>query len=148
MTYYESSSITATATRRDVRPRSIDELNRRTLGTGSPSEYALDGTLLVLSPVPTSDQNGYQMRVTNWRVPTPLSDTADQTAIADYWDRALLRGAQWLAEFDLGYREIAEHTKQDYVSLINERLDDYELNAEDSGHRTQIRTESAMPGRV
>lgn len=84
------------------------------------------------------------LRVTYWQEPTVLSGDSDTTVLGPYWDRVLLRGAQWLLEYDLGFRELAVLTRQEYVSMINEKYDEYELNADDDTFQAEIKNERIM----
>lgn len=142
--YYAGTAINTTVTRRDLRPRSLHWIQQRPAPAGPPTCYSLDGTLLVLDTAPTSRENGHRVRLWVWREPVVLSAAGSVTVLGSYWDRVLLKGAQWMAELDLGLRELAEHTKQDYVALINEVSGDFQLNAEDTGQRVDIVTQSPM----
>ena len=147
VTYYLATAIANTTMRRDLRPRSLHWINQRSAPLGAPTGYSFDystGRLLTLDTQPTSNESGHMVRVSVWRELTALSAATDATVLSDYWDRVLLKGAQWLAELDLGYREIAEATKQDYVGLIGEMWNDFQLNADDTGFQTPVRTESPM----
>jgi hypothetical protein len=149
VTYYEATAISATATKRDLRPKDLNWFNKRTISSGgNPSTYALDGELLLIYPVPSATEAGNLVRVTHWREPDPLDETnpgtSDVTVLGNYWDRVLLRGAQWLLEYDIGLRELSVLTKQEYVALINEKRDDHELNAADDSFGVEIRNERIM----
>jgi hypothetical protein len=126
-----ATAVTATAEKRRLSPRNIRWFDRRTLTTGTPTVYAIDGETFYLHPVPTSDENGQFIRVRSWREPALLSGNTDTTVLPSYYDEVLLIGAQWMAERSLGYREAAELTKQDYVALLNEGHETEELEAED-----------------
>jgi hypothetical protein len=143
VTYYLATTITPTTNRRDLRPRSIHWVQQRPAPLAAPTGYALDGELLVLDTQPTSSQSGHKVRVNCWREPAALT-AVTTTVLSNYWDRVLLMGALWLAMKDLGYLELAEAQKQEYVALINEAHDDFQLNAEDTGWRTDLVTDSPM----
>lgn len=145
VTYYEAAAITATTTKRDVAPVDVNWFNARTIPIGgAPSKYAQDGELLLIYPVPSAVEDGNLVRITHYREPEPLSLITDTTVLGTYWDRVLLRGAQWLLEYDAGLRELAVLTKQEYVGLINEKRDDYELNAADTGFGVEFKNERIM----
>jgi hypothetical protein len=131
---------TATTSRRHLKPRSLNWwIRRSSRGSGSPTHYIIHGDSISLYPVP--DVTGEQLRVWYWREPTPLSSGSHVTVLPDYWDQVVLKGAKWQAESSLGYRELAEATKQEYVSLINEVPDFGEFQAdEDSDWGTHLET--------
>jgi hypothetical protein len=145
VTYYDATAITPTATRSDVHPKALNWINKRTAPSGGrPVAYALDGTNLVIYPVPSTVEAGNFLRVTFWQEPTPLSVVDAVTVLGNYWDRVLLRGAQWFLEYDLGFRELSVLTKQEYVALINEKADDFELNADDDTFQAEFIHERTM----
>jgi hypothetical protein len=84
VTYYEATSISATATKRDLHPKSVNWFNKKTIPSGgSPSAYALDGELLLISPVPSAAEAGNLVRVTYWQEPTVLSGDSDTTVLGN-----------------------------------------------------------------
>jgi hypothetical protein len=146
VTYYDATSITATATKRDVHPENVNWFNKRTIPSGGwPSKYAEDGELLLIYPVPGSNEANNMLRVTYWREPAVLSNDSDTTALGNYWDFVLKRGAQWILEYDIGLRELSVLTRQEYVALINEKSDSGELNADDDSFKSEFKSESSMP---
>jgi hypothetical protein len=145
VTYYDATAVSATATKRDLHPKDINWFNKRNIPSGGqPSTYALDGELLLIYPVPSNAEAGNQIRITYYREPAVLSNASDTTAIGNYWDRVLLRGAQWLLEYDVGLRELSVLTKQEYVSMINEKFDDHELQAADDSFQAEFKNEAIM----
>jgi hypothetical protein len=146
VTYYDAAAVTATATKKDLHPKDVNWFNKRTIPSGGdPSAYALDGDLLLIYPVPSATEAGDIVRVTHYREPAVLSTNDATTVLGNYWDRVLLRGAQWLLEYDIGLRELSVLTKQEYVSLINEKADDHELNADDDSFQAEFKNETIMP---
>ena len=145
ITYYEAAAITPTTTRSDVHPKSVNWMNKRTAPSGGrPVAYALDGTNLVIYPVPSAVEAGNLLRITHWQEPTVLTAIGDVTVLGNYWDLVLLRGAQARLEYDVGLRELSVLTEQKYVALINEKSDDYELNADDDSFGVEFRNEPTM----
>jgi hypothetical protein len=126
VTHFESATIADTTTRNRLRPRSYSWFENRNITTGKPSRYAIDGTTLYLDPVPTSTYNSQQLRVRLYREPADLS-VSTSTVLSDVWDEVILQGAKWRAERDIGYREIAELTKQDFAALLNEFQEKWQL---------------------
>ena len=121
---------TGTTQKRKLSPRNIRWFDRRTLTTGPPTIWSCDGQTLYLSPIPTSDETNQLLRTRLVREPATLTAT-DTTVLPVYYDEVLIIGAQWMAERALGYTEKAELTKQDYVAMLNEGSESYELEAED-----------------
>ena len=139
--YYNTDTITSTATKSEVEPRSLNWMNKRTVpGEGRTTLYALDGERLVIYPAPGGVEAGNQLRLWYWTEPTVLAADDNKTVLGTYWDRVILRGAQWMLEYDAGFRELALLTEQEYVKLINEKADDYELSEVD-GSRADFKTE-------
>jgi len=136
--YYAATTIAATTRKRKLRPRSQRWFDERTLSSGEPGVYTIDGGNLIISAVPRSNENGNRLRAKVWREPTALAATSDVTVLPSYWDWAMVKGSQWIAEASLGYKEIAEQTKQDYVGIINEVVPAESIEAEDSGQQAEI----------
>jgi hypothetical protein len=136
--HIQAAAATPTARRRKLHPKSHLWFDERTIGSGQPTVYAVDGTTLMISAVPTATENNQLVRLRVWREPALLALDADVTVLPTYWDRVLLLGAQWLAELDLGYRDRAELTKGDYMALINEPKDRMELEAQDTGWEVEL----------
>jgi hypothetical protein len=129
---------TPTSRKRRLSPRNIHWFDRRTLSSGIPSNYALDGETLFISGVPSATEAGQIVRVRYWSEPSPLTLVTDTTPYATYYDEVLVIGAQWVAERTLGYRDRAEMTKQDYIGLLNEGPEQEELEAEDWSFQVDI----------
>jgi len=145
--YYDGAA-GPTVTRRNLSPRSIHWINKRVKPSGAPQAYALEGVAgnatLSINTVPTTTENGNELRVWHYREASVLVADGDTTVLSDYWDTVLVLGSQFFAEWFLGYRDLAVATGQVYQNMINETLDDLELNAEDTDHQTEIVSESYM----
>jgi len=129
---------TPTTQKRKLSPRSIRWFDRKTLVAGPPSAYTIYGETLYISGVPRAAEVGQLIRVRCWREPEPLSAVGDVTVLASYFDRVLLKGAQWMAERDLGYRDRAEDTKQEYAALLNEAPEWGEIEAENWDYQVDV----------
>jgi hypothetical protein len=142
VTYYAGNSTSNTLNRWDVRPRDLSWFNthKTPSAAGGPRHYLWRGTNLTFSPIPTSSENGFIVNVDVWREAAPLVNDGDTTVLTNYWDEALILGAQWIAEYRLGLRELAIATQQVYVRYINEKASGNELQYEDTGFQTQIKS--------
>jgi hypothetical protein len=146
-TFYDATSISATTTRWDVRPRSIRWLNRRTLSSSAqgPHHFTWYNQTVYFDVVPDSDLAGKLVRLHVYTRDDLLSDSNTTSVLEDYWDTAILLGAQWRAEHTLGYRDIAEATRQDYVAWINEVPNDSSRGKHDDSQITEVRSEPISP---
>jgi hypothetical protein len=131
---------TPTSRKRKLSPRNIRWFDQRTLSPGSPQVYAVEGQTILISNVPTAVEAGQIVRLRAWREPAALALDTATTVIASYYDEPLLIGAQWLAERTLGYRELAEATKQNYIGLLNEGPETEQLEAEDWDFQVDVNT--------
>ena len=129
---------TPTAQKRRLSPRDIRWFDRRTLVAGPPTNYAIEGETIFIHGVPSAAEAGQLVRVRCWREPAALSATTDTTVVASYFDRPLVKGAQWMAERDLGYRDRAEDTKQEYVALLNEAPEDGQIEGENWDYQVDV----------
>lgn len=134
----DDPSTTPTTTKAKVRPVSIQTHDQRIVPSGRPAQYAIDGTSLILLQSPSSTENGQYVTARFYREPADLSADSDTTVLGKYWDEVLSLGAKWRAEQRLGFRELAELTKQDYAALINEIADQPELEAADTGWEVEL----------
>ncbi len=110
---------------------STEAFENRTITTGKPSRYVVDGDDLLLDPIPSSTYNGQKLRLRVYRLPTHLTDSATTTVVRSIWDEVILQGAKWRAERDIGYREKAELTKQDFAAILNEYKEAEDIDAEE-----------------
>lgn len=118
--------------------------NRTMSSGGPPRDYATRGNNLLVSPVPGANEAGQVLVVGAWREPVGLSLDTDVTELPIVWDEIILLAARWRAELHLGYRDLAEATKLDFVSLINEFKTHEDLHGEDWDWVSEVRTESYM----
>ena len=79
-----------------------------------------------------------------WREPALLAADASVTVLSSLWDEIVLLASRWRAELHLGYRDLAEATKLDFVSLINEYKPFDELHGEDWDWSSEVRIENVM----
>jgi len=132
------------AFRTKVYPRDEQWFQERTLvSSGPPRNYMIQANVLGVSPVPTATENGQVLVVTAWREPTALIAGAT-TVLDNQWDEVLRLGARYRAELHLGYRDLAEATKMDYIAFINEYKDFEQLHGEDWDWMPELRMDSAM----
>ena len=115
----------------------------RSHNDGAPRDYCVRGNNLILSPIPSANENGQVLSVGTWREPTLLVAGAT-TVLSSIWDEIILLASRWRAELHLGYRDLAEATKLDFSSLINEYQDFDTLHNEDWDWSTELRSESSM----
>lgn len=133
-----------TAFRTKLLPKDEQWFQERSVATGAPREYFVRGNLLLLGPVPGTTEAGQVLVVSAWREPILLTADSQVTVLSTRWDEIVLLAARWRAELHLGYRDLAEATKLDFVSLINEYKDFEQLHGEDWDWSSEVRTESAM----
>ncbi|MBK25946.1 MAG: hypothetical protein CME70_18235 [Halobacteriovorax sp.] len=143
VTFYDATTITNTTTRHDVRPRSIQWFNKRTLyaTSGGPRHFYVGGDEINFSPVTTSTDNGKKVRLSVWRSPTLLSADSDLTVLNTYFDTAVILAATWVGQFRLGYRELAIATRQELQTYMNQKTDTGQLGGEDTNFEAQIENE-------
>jgi hypothetical protein len=133
-----------TAFRTKLFPKDEQWFQQRTLVSGGPPrDYFVRGDRIFLSPVPGANENGQVLVVGAWREPAVLTAGA-VTVLSSLWDEVVLLAARWRAEFHLGYRDLAEATKLDFVSLLNEYRDFEQLHGEDWDWVSEVRTERVM----
>lgn len=143
VTYVEASAYTATATKRKLRPRDIRWFEERTLSTGRPTNYTIDGTNLYIFGVPGSSENGNILRIGYYKEPTAIT-TGETTVLTTYYDRPLMKFIEAFAEADLGEKAKALVTLKEAMGLLNNAIDKNELEAEDTGFETEVILQPAM----
>ena len=121
-----------------IRHRSIQSHDQKIITTGRPSLFSTEGTNLILHQIPTTTENGQFVTARFYREPADLASDSTTTVLGKFWDEVLSLGAKWRAEQRLGYRELAEITKQDYAALLNEVRPRTELEAEDTGWQVEL----------
>lgn len=133
-----------TARRVKMYPKDEQWFQERTLTTGAPRDYAVRGSSLLVSPVPTATEAGQVLVVGAWREPAVLAADGAVTVLSTLWDEIVVLASRWRAELHLGYRDLAEATKLDLVGLLNEYKDFDQLHGEDWGWTSEVRVESHM----
>lgn len=145
VTHYLATTIAATTIRRKLVPRGVRWFDERTNVSGPPTAYTIDeNETLILSGVPTSTENGQQIRVRCWREPTLLAANGDLTVLPRRWDELVLLGARWRAYRDLEMREAAELAKIDFGITMNEFPNREHLEAEDTGWAPGLSSRGVM----
>jgi hypothetical protein len=149
VTYYHTTTpITETATRTDLKPRTLQWMESRLKPSGPPAFFALTGNgtdkVLIIDKLPTAAEVGQMVRVTYWKEPALLSADGDTTDLSQYWDMVMVAGSLFWAKWFLGYREEAVADGQFYQQMINETVLEMNLGAEDTGFRTEIESETFM----
>ena len=141
VTHVAATTDDPTALRTKVFPKTEQWFQSRTITTGGiPRNYYLQADILHVSPIPSAAEAGDVIVVGTWREPALLTNAGDVTVLSTLWDEIVLLAARWRAELHLGYRDMAEGTKLDFVSLINEygTFDDLWQADEDWEHRPQV----------
>ena len=145
MYYYSSAVPTDTTEKNKIYPRHIDWFGRRTLSSGStPNSFAVYGEDLHIHPVPDANAAGNVARALVWREPARLTVNTQVTVIPSNWDEVIQLGARWRGERDLGYRDKAELTKQDYAALLNEYIERQDLEAQGIGWEVEVNHGSSV----
>ena len=145
VTYIDATSYTPTATKRKLLPKGMRWFERRTLSTGRPFNYTIDGNSLFVSGVPGSSEASKLLRIGFYREPAGLGvSNIGRTELPTYFDRPLLKFAQAFAEADLGDRAKALITLKEAAGLINNAQEETEMEAEDEGFQTEIVLQPAM----
>jgi len=145
VSHVEAATDDPTARRTKLFPKEEQWFQARSLSSGgSPRDFAVRGSQILLSPVPGANEAGNVLVVGSWREPTVLSADGDVTTLSTFWDEIVLLAARWRAELHLGYREMAEATKLDWVSLVNEYKDFEQLQGEDWDLYPDLVTQPAM----
>lgn len=134
-----------TAFRTKLLPKDEQWFDGRSHDQGpNPRHYAIRGNQILVSPIPFGSAVGQVLSLNTIRQPALLSADGDATVLSTKFDEVVLLAARWRAELHLGYRDLAEATKLDFVSLLNEYRDDETLNMADWDWQVEVRTESAM----
>jgi len=133
-----------TASRTKLLPKDEQWFQSRSQSTGAPREYFTRGNLMLFGPVPGPNEVGQVISLSAWREPFLLTAGGQVTVLPSRFDEILLLAARWRAELHLGYRDLAEATKLDFASLLNEYSDFDQLHGEDWDWVAEVRTESHM----
>jgi len=143
ITYIHASSFTPTARRQKLKPRDIRWFESKTLSTGRPFNYTIDGTSLFIAGVPGSGEDGNLLRVGFVQEPDAIA-TGETTVLNTYYDRPLMKFVQAFAEADLGDKARALITLKEAAGLINNARERTELEAEDTGFEAEFVLHSPM----
>ena len=143
VTHVFASAYTPTARKQKIRPRGIRYFEQRTLKTGAPQFYTIDGETLFISPVPRSNENAQLLRIGHYAEPTVLVAAAT-TVLTSYYDRPLQKFTLAFAQTDLGDRSSALVTLREATSLLNNANEEFELEGEDTGWAVEIEVQNAM----
>ena len=144
LTHVAATSDDYTATRTKLRPKDEQWFQDRSHSTGTqPRDYAVRANQLILSPIPGVNEAGEVLVVSAWREPALLTD-ATATVLSSRFDEIVLLAARWRAELHFGYRDLAEATKLDFSSLLNEYSEFEQLHGEDWDWESPVRVESHM----
>jgi hypothetical protein len=128
--YLRAAADSATVNKRKLKLADDQWFAERTLNTGEPSIYAVEGDQLLLTPVPGASQAAQLVKVHAWRYP-PLLVAGATTTLEPQWDELLILGARWRAELHLGLLDLATETRANFAGLLNEYKDWRNANAED-----------------
>lgn len=120
-------------------------VERRTIVVGPPREYYTEGNLIYVSPVPGANEATHILALRGWREASPLV-TGQPTELRPIWDEVLLLAARWRAELHLGYRDLAEGTKADFVGMLNEYQTWENLQGEDWDFDSGLAIKGYMAG--
>lgn len=143
VSHVDAATDDLTASRTKLLPKDIQWFQGRTYTTGAPREYHIVSNRIVVGPVPSAAEVGTVLAVGAWAEPRSLS-LGFPTDLSTLWDEIILLAARWRAELHLGYRDLAEATKLDFVGLINEYKDFEQLHGEDWDWMSDLRTEPYM----
>jgi hypothetical protein len=143
VTHVVATSYSPTANKRKLDPRGIRWFEQRTLAIGRPFLYTIDGSTLFIAGVPGLSEIGQLLRIGYYKVPTALSGGIG-TVLGAYYDRPLMKFAEAFAEADLGDKALALITLKEAGGLLNNAVSENELEAEDSGFKTEMILQSAM----
>lgn len=144
MTHLDSTTNVATAQKTKMLPKDEQWFMARTLTTGGPPrDYAVRGNQVMISPVPTVNENA-QLLVYGVIQEPALMTAGTTTILPAHFDEILLLAARWRAELHLGYRDLAETTKLDFVGLLNEYKDHEQLHGEDWDWQSDLVSQQIM----
>lgn len=145
ITHVQAATNDYTAFRTKLLPKDEQWFDGRSHDQGpNPRHYAIRGDQILLSPIPFGASIGQVLSLNTIREPALLAVDTDATVLATRFDEIVLLAARWRAELHLGYRDLAEATKLDFVGLLNEYRDDETLNMEDFDWQVEVRNESTM----
>jgi len=137
---------TPTTFRVKLLPKDTQWVEKRTVVVGPPREFYIEGSTMYVSPVPGANEANHILAVRAFREALALTADGQQTELRPLWDEIVLLSARWRAELHLGYREMAEGTKTDFVSLVNEYQTFEQLHGEDWDWSSDLVIKGYMAG--
>lgn len=142
--HLESAAPTYTTQRAPLKPRNIRWYDGHSHSSGPPRFFvAGEGEQILVSPVPSSNENGHILRLRLWREATALL-VGTTTEVPSYFDEVLLLGSQAVAEYRLGYRDRARETLEHYAAMLNDPRQKDDIEGEDWGFEAQLISEPVM----
>ncbi|MCP4113845.1 MAG: hypothetical protein GY737_00290 [Desulfobacteraceae bacterium] len=143
--YHASTTAGPSVQGRKLDPESIQEYDDRVHSSGSPAWYVGgEGEQILVSPTPSSSENGHILRCRLWREAAILSTDSSTTVIPANWDYIVYQGSVWRAQIDLGYLDAATPLIELYQGLINQLDPKRVLDQRDTGQQTPILAPSYM----
>ena len=132
-----STSITPNTRRFKLKPKPVEWYDsRQHPNTTHPSNYVIgEGQTILISNTP-GNTNTVRLRL--WREAASLSAGTSTTVLPEYYDEALVMGAQGFFEFKLGYRDRANQTFQMYGGLLRDAAPKDLIEAQNWGIETQL----------
>lgn len=144
LTHIASTTNDATAQKTKLLPHDEQWFMARTITSGGPPrDYAVRGNQILVSPVPGQNEIGQLLLLGAFQEPAILQ-SGQSTVIANHLDEIVLLAARWRAELHLGYRDLAEATKLDFVGLLNEYKDHEQLHGEDWDWQANLVSQPVM----
>jgi hypothetical protein len=143
VTYVQATAYTAGAQKRKVYPRDVRIFERRTLSTGQPNLYTVDGTEIRINGIPRVNENGHLLRVGVYREPAALA-AGGTTPLLGYYDRPLWKFGLSFALADLGDLDASMVVAREAQNLLNGAVEKTELEAEDTGWQVEFNLSPVM----
>ena len=143
VTYVQALAYTAGVQKRKVYPRDIKVFAQRTLSTGQPNLYTIDGTEIQINGIPRTTENGHLLLVGVYRELAALT-AGGTTPFLGYYDRPLWKFALSFALADLDDPAKAMVVAREAQSLLNGAIEKTELEAEDSGWQVEFNLSPVM----
>jgi hypothetical protein len=143
VTYVQATAYTAGAQKRKVYPRDVRIFERRTLSTGQPNLYTVDGTEILINGIPRATENGHLLRVGVYREPAALG-AGDTTPLLGYYDRPLWKFGLAFALADLDDPAKSMVVAREAQNLLNGAVEKTEMEAEDTGWQVEFNLSPVM----
>jgi len=138
VTHVLATTYTNTAQKRKLNPRDIRWFENKTLTTGQPINYVVEGTVLRIAQIPRSIENGQLLRVGIWRAIPNITAGSGVSILPTFFDRPIWKTALGFALQDLGDRTLAMAEFREAQILMNNAVAEEELEAEDWGFQSDI----------